>query len=73
MLFRRGWEGAAPKSDAAACASVPRLSPFFFFFQRIRADSASIHADSAKIGPNRVVSAGDRNRLKSDLNEAQTS
>ena len=27
---RRGWEGAAPASDAVARASVPRLSFFFF-------------------------------------------
>ena len=34
MKYGRGWEGAAPESDAAARASVPclRLRFFFFFF-----------------------------------------
>ena len=43
---RRGWEGAAPASDAVARASVPRLSFFFFFFPQIRAELASIRAES---------------------------
>ena len=52
-----GWEGSALVSDVAAGASMPRLS-FFFFFSRIHTDSALICADSARIRPNRVVSAG---------------
>ena len=70
---RRGpMRGAA--SDVAAHSSMPRLSSFFFFFltyscqlSSIRVDSALIHADLARIRPywpNRVVSAGDRNRPK---------
>ena len=38
----RGWESAAPVSDAVAHASVPYLS--FFFFFSIRADLALIRA-----------------------------
>ena len=37
---------------------------FFFFFSQIRAKSGSIRTDSARVGPNRVVSTGNRNRPK---------
>ena len=69
-MHGRGWEGAAPESDAVDRASVPRL--FFFFFSdsrrlgSIRADAtrfAPNRADSARIGPYRPyrsISAGDR-------------
>ena len=43
---RRGWEGAAPASDAVARASVPRLSFFFFFFS---SDSGRIGFNSCRI------------------------
>ena len=60
-MHGRGWEGAAPESDAVDRASVPRL--FFFFFSdsrrlgSIRAESASIRAESACFGRFRPVSA----------------
>ena len=43
---RRGWEGAAPASDAVARASVPRLIFFFFFFS---SDSGRIGFNSCRI------------------------
>ena len=77
---RLGWEGAALASDAVARAAVPRLSFFFFFFPRIRADAAQFtsnrlrftlnRADSARIGPYRpyrIILASNRygwNRLE---------
>ena len=74
---RRGWEGAAPASDAVARASVPRLRFFFFFFfLRFGPNWLQFvpnQADSARIGPYRpyqIVLAGDRysrNRPKSAL------
>ena len=74
---QRGWEGAAPASDAVARAAVPRLS---FFFPRIRADAAQFtpnwlrftlnRADLARIRPYwpyQIILARDRygrNRLE---------
>ena len=58
-------------SDAVARASVPRLS-FFFFFSRIRADSARFVPIRLRFGSNRAISVGDRNRPKSALNLART-
>ena len=71
-----------------AAGRVPHLSPtwlpvrrcrvwvfFFFFFSRIRADSASIRAKPGWFGQNRVISAGDWNgwnRPKLALNLAGT-
>ena len=61
MKHGRGWEGAAPESDAgcgvrranaAACTSVPRLS--FFFFSQIRADSAQFALTQLQFAPNRA-------------------
>ena len=78
MKHRHGWESAAPESDAAAPASVPRLSVFFFFFFHGFAPTqlgsprfALDRDDSARIGrywPNRVESASNQNMMKSDLN-----
>ena len=56
-MHRRGWEGAAPKSDAASDAvdraSVPRLRFCFFFFSQIHANLgrfAPTRLDSRRIG-----------------------
>ena len=93
----RGTRGAAPASDAARRGTRrPTRLPtrrtasafFFFFFSRIRTDSARFapnrprfapnRADSAKIGPYRVVSAGGRygrygrNRPKNGRNRPET-
>ena len=57
-------------SDVVARASVPRLS--FFFFSRIRADSARFVPIRLRFGSNRAISVGDRNRPKSALNLART-
>ena len=75
MMQGRGWEGAAPESDAARCrVRLPaRLSFFFFFhgFASTRLNSRRLNFyshrftpnrdDSGKIKPNRVISAGDWN------------
>ena len=75
MMHGRGWEGAAPESDAARCGvRLPARLSFFFFFMdslrlgSIRTDSTSILADSHRTGTIRpkssrigVISAGDRN------------
>ena len=79
-MHGRGWEGGAPESDAARrgtrrptrLTASPAASEFFFF-SRIRAESAGFaptRLDSRRIGPisarigpyrpYRVVSAGDR-------------
>ena len=91
MMHGRGWEGAAPESDAAQCGvQLPTRLSFFFFhgFASTQLDSHRLNFysrrfapnqdDSAKIKPNRVISAGDRNsrngrnRPKSALNHAGT-
>ena len=56
MKHGRGWEGAASESDADAHMSVLRLS-FFFFFSRIRTDSALIRAKPGRFDQNRAISA----------------
>ena len=77
MKHRRGWKGAAPEFEAGCGVQRSYLHvdaafelSFFFFFSdshrlgSVHADSASIRAHSARIGPyrpNRIVSAGDRN------------
>ena len=44
----RGWEGAAPASEAVARTSVPRQSFFFLDLRRL----GSICADTARFAPN---------------------
>ena len=49
MKHRRGWEGAAPKSDVTARELVLRLSFFFFFFLFFHG-FASTQLDSRRTG-----------------------
>ena len=51
LKYWRGWEGAAPESDAATCASVRCLSFFIFYFLSFFSDSCRLGFDSTRIGP----------------------
>ena len=80
MNHERGWEGAAPESNAGygdwfdcphvGAASESFFFSFLFFFSRIRTDMALFtpnQADSARIKShrlNQVISADDRNSQK---------
>ena len=69
-MHGRGWEGAAPESDAVDRVSVPRLLLFFLFFfsdsrrlGSICTDAARFTqnwANSSRIRPYRIISTGDQ-------------
>ena len=61
------WLGGCHTKVRHGCphdGAASELFFFFFFFSRIHVESGSIRTDSARIGPNRVVSTSDLNRPK---------